>query len=117
MADQAIRRVPAMTQLGQLRAVELRPRQIQEHLPVGIHSASGYAGRIQECRASPVSEKGLPQSKSAPQSVMHMTKDNKISGSMRGDSIQCLRQILIPPVHCRCLPVASAGTGGLGSQA
>ena len=116
MADLTIRRVPAMTQLGQLRAVELSPGQIQEHLPVGIHSAPGHAGRIQECRASPVSDKALTQSQTTLQSVMHVTKDNEIGWSMRGDSIQCLCEILIPPVDGWNLPVSSAGTGRFRSK-
>ena len=111
MADLPIRGVPAMTQLGQFRAVELSPGQIQQHLTVGIHAAPGHAGGIQVCRASPVSDKAFTQSQSAPQSVMHVTKDNKVGWSMRGDLIQCLRQILIPPVDRWNLPVSSAGTG------
>ena len=116
MADLPIRRVPAMTQLGQHRAIELSPGQIQEHLPVGIHSAPGHAGRIQECGASPVSDKALTQSQTTLQSVMHVTKDNEIGWSMRGDSIQCLCEILIPPVDGWNLPVSSAGTGRFRSK-
>lgn len=116
MADLTIRCVPAMTQLGQLRAVELSPGQIQEHLPAGIHSAPGHAGRIQECRASPVSDKAFTQSQSAPQTVMHVTEDNKIGWSMRGDSIQRLCEILITPVHRWNLPVSAAWTGGFRSK-
>ena len=41
----------------------------------------------------------------------------QIGGSVLGHAVQGKGQILIPPVHRRCLPVASAGTGGLGSQA
>ena len=116
MADLPIRGIPAMTQLGQFRAVELSPGQIQKHLTVGIHAAPGHAGGIQVCRASPVSDKAFTQSQSAPQSVMHVTKDNEVGWSMRGDLIQCLRQILISPVDRWNLPVSSAGTGRFRSK-
>ena len=64
-----------------------------------------------------MTQQGLAETRAALEGMVHVPKDHQIGRSVFGHAVQGKGQILIPPVHCRRLPVTSAGTGGLGSQA
>ena len=64
-----------------------------------------------------MAQQRLADTGAALEGMVHVTENHQIGGSVLGHAVQGKGQILIPPVHRRGLPVTSAGTGGIRSQA
>ena len=59
MAKHPIRGIPAMGQVGEATPFEFRPREMQQGATIGIQPAAWNTGRIDECGALTVAQKGL----------------------------------------------------------
>ena len=116
MHQHSLRRVPAMTHVGESPAVKLSPGQVQNRLILAIQTAARNAGRIHECRAMTILEKAAPQTMAAFELMMHMSKNDQIRSALAGHRIKGEGQITVSPVDGWTFPVPSAGTGRVRSK-
>ena len=116
MHQLTIRSIPAVAEVRESAAFELRPGEMQQLIVGSITTAAGYAGSIEIRRATAISHQALTQAGASFELVMHVAEHHQIGNAMASDAIEGQGQILIAPVQRRGLPVTAAGTGAIRTE-
>ena len=109
--------VPTMGELRETGPLEFSPGKMQQGSTMPIEAGPRHTGRIDQRCSMAVAQQVLTKTGAAFEGMVHVAKNHQVGRSLSSQAIQGKGQILISPVDRWRLPVPTAGTGGIGTQA